>query len=172
MNLSASTAANVGVETEPSRLVIPVHAVAELDQICRRRTLFLPDTAAAVTVVNDAHEPLLAFASGPGVADVEEYGFSVGEGPAMEAFEHVAPVLISSIDEAVLRRWPAYSPVAFERGCRCVFAFPLVAQNGQIGTLTLYGPRKITLSAHHLEFALRIAHDVAVTVTKELAYGA
>jgi len=48
-----------------------------------------------------------------------------------------------------------------EHGCRSVWAFPLHARDGEVGTLTLYAPWTINLSDYRLAFALRLAHHVA-----------
>jgi GAF domain-containing protein len=118
-----------------------------------------------VTVASAGGEPVMAYASSPGVADVEEYGFSVDEGPVVEALRQSVPVLVSPIDEAAMRRWPTYSPAAVKHGCRSVLAFPLHARDGGRGTLTLYAPWAINLSDHRLAFALRLAQNVASSLT-------
>lgn len=114
-----------------------------------------------MTVADPRGEPVLAYASSPGVADVEEYGFSVDEGPVVDALRQNMPVLVSPIDDAAIRRWPTYSPAAVKHGCRSVWAFPLRTRDGERGTLTLYARWTINLSEHQLAFALRLAQTVA-----------
>lgn len=118
-----------------------------------------------MTVTNARGEPVMAYASSPGVADVEEYGFSVDEGPVVDALRQSVPVLVSPIDDDAMRRWPTYSPAAVEHGCRSVWAFPLRARDGEMGTLTLYAPWVINLSDHQVAFALRLAQTVAARLT-------
>ena len=121
-----------------------------------------------MTVANAAGEPAVAYASNPAVADVEEYEFSVHEGPVVDALRQRVPVLVSPIDDAAMRRWPTYGPAAVEHGCRSVWAFPLHEEHGEIGTLTLYAPWTINLSDHQLAFALRLAQNVATSLATAL----
>jgi GAF domain-containing protein len=165
MTSLSSTPDDVRTVVPSDRLVIPVPVVTAVAEICQRRSLFIPSSGAAVTLANGRGEAVMAYASSPGVADVEEYGFSVDEGPAVDALRQNVPVLVSPIDDDAMRRWPAYGPAAVEHGCRSAWAFPLHTRDGNTGTLTLYAPSTINLTDYQLAFALRLAQTVASSLT-------
>ncbi|GLZ32049.1 hypothetical protein Lesp02_42370 [Lentzea sp. NBRC 105346] len=82
-------------------------------------------------------EPVCAV--GPGVDELEELQFTLGEGPAADAADARALVLardLSSIDSG--RRWPMFAPAALHRGVRSVLSAPLQAGAIQVGVLTVY----------------------------------
>jgi len=82
-------------------------------------------------------EPVCAV--GPGVDELEELQFTLGEGPSVDAAAGMAPVLVSDLSGADSgRRWPMFAPAALHRGVRAVISVPLRAGAIHAGVLNVY----------------------------------
>jgi hypothetical protein len=90
---------------------------------------------AAIVVRSAGRAQELVAATGPWVRELEELQYTVGEGPAVEAFANGAPVLVSDM-AAAAGRWPGFAEADADVGA--VFAFPLQEGTIRLGTLGLY----------------------------------
>lgn len=69
---------------------------------------------------------------------LDEFQFTYGEGPCLEAVRSGSPVMIEDLRDASEERWPAYTEAASRLGVRAVFSLPVCAANSYIGALDLY----------------------------------
>jgi hypothetical protein len=95
---------------------------------------------------------------------IEEFQFSLGEGPCVDAHTSGRPVLEPDLADPRTPRWLAFSPPVLAAGARAVFGFPLQVGAVRLGALNLYRDRPGPLSddehADALVMADVAAHDV------------
>jgi hypothetical protein len=106
-------------------------------------------------------EPLLA--TDPGVGELDELQFALGEGPSYEAIVTGGPVL--EADLAGLgagRRWPSFAAAVTARGIRGAFAFPIAAGAARLGVLSVYRKQSGPLRSDQVQDALVFADAVFV----------
>jgi hypothetical protein len=106
----------------------------------------------------------MAAASDPVTERIEELQFTFGESPCVDAFVTSRPVLVSEIDDDVMRRWPAYAPAIHQQGIRAVFAFPLQVGAVRLGVLDVFRDRAGQLSRAEIGHALTVADLVVNTL--------
>jgi hypothetical protein len=102
------------------------------------------------------HSGIIAAASGEQARSVEELEFSLGEGPAKDAFLSSRPVLTPDLERA-FDRWPGYVPAALAAGVRATFAFPLLVGAARYGVLHLHSPRIRRLASDETATILLLA---------------
>jgi len=96
-------------------------------------------------------------------AVIEELQFMLGEGPCIDAYEHVIPIAEPNLS-APSSRWPGFTPPALEAGVRAIFSFPLRVGAVCIGALDLYRDRSGELSYDEHADAVIMAEVVAQSV--------
>jgi hypothetical protein len=99
------------------------------------------------------------WASGDLAQAVEDLQFTLGEGPALDAYRLGAPALEPYLADAS-SRWPFFCPQAIDLGVRAVFSFPLQMGVIRLGALNLVRDGPGFLSSDELADALVLA-DVA-----------
>src|SRR5580658_7782485 len=92
---------------------------------------------------------------------IEEFQYTLGEGPCVDAFRTDRVVLEPDLVDPVSMRWPAFTPRALEAGVRAVFAFPLRDGAARLGALDLYLDRPGSLSDDGHADALVMADVIA-----------
>jgi hypothetical protein len=108
---------------------------ALLCQVCADVTRL---TGAAIVLLADEMAQSCAGASNDVSSRIEELQFTVGEGPAVDAYRHARPVLEPDLADAATDRWFGFTVPAVEAGVRAVFAFPLHVGAARFGVLSLY----------------------------------
>jgi hypothetical protein len=102
-------------------------------------------------------------------AALEDLQFTVGEGPAMDAFRSGLPVLIPDLDSAAgHRRWPVFTPAAVQAGARAVFVFPVRSGAARLGVLGLHRVEPGLLTADQVSDTLVVADVVLSMLLDEL----
>ena len=96
-----------------------------------------------------------------------ELQMTLGEGPCLDVVTSGAPVLISDLDDGdAVRRWPGFTPQAWQAGAAAVFALPLQMGAIRVGSLGLYRDKPGPLGTAQLGDALILA-DAATVVLLE-----
>jgi ANTAR domain/GAF domain len=91
----------------------------------------------------------------------------LGEGPCLDVVASGSPVLVSDLDDGdAARRWPGFTPQAWQAGAAAIFALPLQMGAIRAGTLGLYRDKPGPLSGLQFGDALILA-DAAVVVLLE-----
>lgn len=119
----------------------------QLHRLCTVLVRVLPATGAGITLwAPGGMGGGIAAHAGPGTRELEELQFTLGEGPCIEACSTRRVVLEPDLAGRGTRRWPGYGPAASEAGASAVFAFPLGAGSGCVGSLDVYRAAEGSLS--------------------------
>jgi hypothetical protein len=95
---------------------------------------------------------------------LDDWQFTFGEGPCVEAWTLGGMVLVADLSSSdSCRRWPMFAPAAVTAGAQALFAFPLQVGAIRIGTLDLHRAQAGPLSDEQLADALAFA-SAAVAV--------
>jgi hypothetical protein len=135
--------------------------------LCGAAVRALPIKGASVSVMVPAGHRGTVHATDPTAAAIDEWQFTLGEGPAVDAFEDGRPVLATDLQDAALpysRWWPAFTPAAVDAGVRAVYALPQQMGAIRLGALTLYHDEPGALSFAHLARALQIADTTTIAL--------
>ena len=101
-------------------------------------------------------------ATGPRAAELDELQFTLGEGPATDAFNAGRLVLVPDLSATGWReRWPGFAVAGQQAGAAAIFAFPLVQGAIQLGVLGLYRETPGSLSPDALADVL-VCADAAL----------
>jgi hypothetical protein len=122
---------------EASSLSLP-----ELGAVCAEVT-----SLRASIVLAPEGRPSVAVAGSDGLAPVEDLQLTLGEGPAVDAYDQGRAVLVEDLDTATATtRWPRFTPAALALGVGAVFAFPLQRGARRTGVLALYADGPLVLA--------------------------
>ncbi|SER72709.1 ANTAR domain-containing protein [Lentzea xinjiangensis] len=121
--------------------------------------------AAALVLRGDARVQEVVSASDAWAVLLEELQYTLGEGPAVEAYRSGGPVLVSDL-HAERARWPGFAVATAEEGLAAMVAFPLQVGGIRLGTLDLYRRRPGSLSAEAVADAAVLA-DLATLALLE-----
>ena len=80
---------------------------------------------AGISLIVDGKLRGTAEVCGSGTKVVQELQFELGEGPCVDAWASMEPVLEPDLARPQVARWPAFAPAAVAAGVLAVFAFPL-----------------------------------------------
>lgn len=98
---------------------------------------------------------------------LEELAFTVGEGPASEAWQTRIPVMVGDLS-ADDNRWPVFANAACTTGLAAMFAFPLLVGAHVIGTLSLYSRQPGVLTGAQLLDAVLVADLTTSAILRDL----
>lgn len=129
-----------------------------LTTICRSATAPLHMSGASVVLMGDDTFPSVAGAYGVSVA-VQDLEFTLGEGPATDAYTEGKAVLMDDVASAS-RRWPQLTRALADTGIRSVYALPLQVGAIKLGVLILYRDEPGALEGDELSAALLVANLV------------
>lgn len=147
---------------------------ALLERICERAVTELDVAYACIAVVTGPGEWVPGGASSPVADRLEEYAFTLGEGPCFDAITDHAPVLARDLhDVSVRSRWLAWSAAAKEADVRAVLALPIEAGAITAGVLSIYahspwhpGATQFAAGRRLADAALLVLLDMAVAVSE------
>ena len=108
------------------------------DRLCAACIDLLDVDGAAVSVIYQGATRGTFGSSGELSRRLDEFQFTYGEGPCLDAFSARRPVLVPDLGLATERRWPAYAPAALAEGIRGVFALPVSVGGAPVGVLDLF----------------------------------
>ncbi|MER7864043.1 GAF and ANTAR domain-containing protein [Amycolatopsis japonica] len=116
---------------------------------------------AAVSLRTPEGQQELIAATGGWATVLEELQYTVGEGPAVEAYSGRGPVLVNdvTVDE---QRWPGFAEGASGHRLGAAFSFPLQVGAIRLGTFSAYRRSPGPLSEDGLSSALILA-DIVTT---------
>lgn len=128
----------------------------ELDRLCVAASDELGMPAVALTLMTGESSHAVAGVSDGRAREFEEIQFSLGEGPARDAFATGRPVLVADLESAFVR-WPGYSPAAVRAGVRAAYCFPVQLGAMRFGVLSFYDAKARSLGARELTQGLIFA---------------
>ncbi len=109
---------------------------APLDWLCNTCVSQLGVSGTSIALIIGGHDPGVIAASDERAAALVDLQFTLGEGPAIDAYESRQPVLEPDLARA--RRWPAFVPEATAAGVESIFALPMQVGHARFGALTLH----------------------------------
>jgi ANTAR domain/GAF domain len=139
------------------------HEPPSLSTLCRGCVALLGVSGAAVSLMAPAHSQSVASAFDGRARAIQDLEFTLGEGPAMDAYDAGTPVLVDDV-RSLGARWPQFCAAAAAMGIRAVFALPLLTADATIGVLVLYRDEAGALADVELADALEVADLVTQLV--------
>ena len=112
-------------------------------------------SGASVVLMGHDTFPSVVAAYGVSVA-VQDLEFTLGEGPATDAYAEGKPVLVDNLT-FVRGRWPQLTRALVDTGIRSIYALPLQVGAIKLGVLVLYRDQPGVLEGDDLSAALLVA---------------
>lgn len=123
----------------------------------------------AIATGPDAWVP--AYASSGSARELEQYAYTVGEGPCFDTLRDQVPVVVGDLElPSAARRWPMWTRKAAELEVRSVAAFPIQAGAISAGVITVYSRVPGPLTMSQMASARRLA-DLAFLGLLDLKAG-
>jgi hypothetical protein len=120
------------------------------NELCAACVDLLGVDGAAISMVHDGFSHGTFGASSPSSRRLDEYQFTFGEGPCLDAAAGREVVLAPDLDSPEELRWPAFAGAALGDGIRAVFAMPILITSSCVGALDLFRTGPGPLSEDHL----------------------
>jgi ANTAR domain/GAF domain len=96
---------------------------------------------------------------------LDEDQFTLGEGPALDAFDTSSAVLAGNLREQPWpTRWPLFVPAAQRLSMQAALSFPLLAGTRSLGVMTVYGAEPVRMDEQRLSRAQDTAERVTMTL--------
>lgn len=124
------------------------------DRLCRACVDLLPVDGAAISVTHAGSSRGTFGSSGDLSRRLDEFQFTFGEGPCLDAASLGRPVLVGDVEDMQEGRWPAFSEAVLGEGVRAVFALPVEIARTQVGALDLFRLRPGPLTEEGLNGGL------------------
>jgi hypothetical protein len=137
-------------------------ALSAADRLCRACVRLLAVDGAAVSFMNNGSTQGTFGSSGVLSRRLDEFQFTFGEGPCLDAVTNDRPVLVSDLREEEGQRWPAFAPAVLGAGVRAVFALPVRISRAPVGALDLFSSRPGPMSAEGLDGGMWAAELAAL----------
>ncbi|HEU4998203.1 MAG TPA: GAF and ANTAR domain-containing protein [Lapillicoccus sp.] len=145
-------------------------ALAAADRLCLACVTLLHVDGAAVSVSEGTDSTYGTFGSSDELSRrLDEYQFTFGEGPCLDAVRLDEPVLVADLDDSAEVRWSAFREATLGEGVRAVFAFPVSLDAAPVGALDLYCQAPGPLTGDRLAgglLAARLATDPLVALLR------
>jgi hypothetical protein len=131
------------------------------DRLCVACLPLLGVDAAAISLIDEGESRGTFGASDADARLLDSLQFSAGEGPCLEAFRTMEPVLVPDLYAQDEPRWPAFKEAAERSGVRAVFAIPVQVGRIGLGALDLFRSVAGPLSIAQLTDAILVAEAAA-----------
>lgn len=157
-----------------SRALVPAHEDDALTtkELCQACSDVTGTTGAAIALISPDLEQSTAGASNEVSDRIEELQFTLGEGPAVDAYQQERPVLEPDLADPATPRWLGFTGPALKAGVRAVFGFPLHVGAAWFGVLDLYRDRPGPLDEQQHADALAMADVVTEAILLMQAHAA
>lgn len=139
-------------------------AASMIDRICGAAVELLSLSGAGLSLMVDGELRGTAGVSEPGIAAVQELQLTLGEGPCVDAWKAMEPVLEADLADPRRVRWPAFAEAGVAAGVLAVFAFPLRLGAVALGVLALYRDHAAPLEEEELALGLVLAEVATQTI--------
>jgi GAF domain len=108
------------------------------DALCRACVDLLEVDGAAISVMYEGATRGTFGSSGELSRRLDEFQFTLGEGPCLDAVAKGRPMLAADLGAASEQRWPAYAGAVLAAGVRAVFATPVVVAAVRVGAIGVF----------------------------------
>lgn len=113
-------------------------ALAAADLLCHACVEVLEVDGAAISIMRDSTTWGTFGSSGELSRRLDEFQFTFGEGPCLDAVRSGEPVSAVDLDDPAEQRWPALRSSFLDLGIQAVFALPVGAASSRLGALDLF----------------------------------
>lgn len=138
-----------------------------LDTLLQRSCAVLDATAGGVMLDNGQGTLEVMASSDERMRLLELFEVQGEEGPCVDAYQLGQRVVADDLSDS--QQWPAFLPVARERGFAAVFAFPLRWRNRSIGALNIFRDQPGPAEPAQLHGAQALAQMAAIGILHERA---
>lgn len=138
------------------------HGLSAADRLCSACVELLRVDGAAISVIHDGVSRGTFGSSGEFGRRLDEFQFTFGEGPCLDAVATGVPVLVPDLADPAERRWPAFTPAALDTGVHAIFAIPTTIAAVRVGVLDLFSTTPGPLSDEELNAGLWAAELAAL----------
>ncbi|WP_209020758.1 GAF and ANTAR domain-containing protein [Nocardioides sp. 1609] len=125
------------IRAELNAVLVAAPPDRSADELCVACVRLLGVDGAAISVVHEGASHGTFGSSSPASRRLDEYQFTFGEGPCLEAVAKRRPVLVPDLDLPDGQRWPAFTEAVLHDGIRSVFALPIMLASSCVGALDL-----------------------------------
>jgi hypothetical protein len=132
------------------------------DRLCHACVELLEVDGAAVSLMHEGSSRGTFGSSGELSRRLDEFQFTFGEGPCLDAVKWGRPVLVGDLEAGEERRWPAFGRAVLEAGVRAVYALPVMISRAPVGALDLFSVRPGWMSEERLDGGLWAAELAAL----------
>lgn len=108
------------------------------NQLCTACVELLGVDGAAISMVFDGTSQGTFGSSSDASRRLDEYQFTFGEGPCLDAAATGRTVLVPDLDSPREQRWPVFAGAVLDDGIRAVFALPVMITSECVGALDLF----------------------------------
>ena len=166
--VSAQRLARVFVEV--SDTLVDDFDLVDFLQMLALRTVELANASVVGIVLADHHGQLQFMAASQEDARLLElFQLQYDEGPCVDAYRAVAPVVNTDLTHAA-DRWPRFAPQATAAGYQTVHAFPLRLRAQAIGALNIFGSeREPILADEDIAVVQSLADMASIALLQERA---
>jgi hypothetical protein len=112
--------------------------LAAANELCLASVRLFGVDGAAVSVIDGGFTHGTFGSSNAISRRVDEFQFTFGEGPCLDAAATSRPVLVPDLDSPDELRWPGFTEAALGDGIRGVFAVPIMVTSVCVGALDLF----------------------------------
>lgn len=112
--------------------------IATADELCASCVGLVGVDGAALSVVYQGASTGTFGSSSEKSRRLDEYQFTFGEGPCLDAVATREPVLAPNLDSSRERRWPLLTSALLDDGIHGVFAIPVMMMSVCVGALDLF----------------------------------
>ena len=137
-------------------------ALSAADALCATCVGLVDVDGAAVSIVTDSASSGTFGSSSETSRRLDEYQFTFGQGPCLDAVASRTPVMVPDLDSPQERRWPVLTEALLGDGIRGVFALPIMITSVCVGALDLFRARPGPLEGDSLAGAM-LAAELAST---------
>ncbi|HEU4998603.1 MAG TPA: ANTAR domain-containing protein [Lapillicoccus sp.] len=144
------------------------------DQLCAACVALLGVDGAAISMVLDGASQGTYGSSSQASRRLDEYQFTFGQGPCLDATTTGVVVHAPDLDTADEQRWPMFTDAVLGDGIRAVFALPVRITSACVGALDLFRAEPGPLAGDELAgglLAAELASLPLLTLLNEVSEG-
>ncbi|MDX6206034.1 MAG: hypothetical protein QOF39_2091 [Frankiales bacterium] len=132
------------------------------NRLCHACVTLLEVDGASISLMHEGSTRGTFGSSSPVSRRLDEFQFTYGEGPCLDAVRDGGPVLVADLDDPAEQRWPAFREAVLGAGVCAIFALPVAVAFAHVGALDLYNNRAGRLTDQALAGAVYAAELAAL----------
>lgn len=137
-------------------------ALGAANQLCHACVDLLEVDGASISLTHEGSTRGTFGSSGVLSRRLDEFQFTFGEGPCLDAIVARRPVLVADLADPAEHRWPAFRDAVTDSGVSAVFALPVALSSYLVGVLDLFNRKPGPMSPALLAAGLLAAELAAL----------